>query len=317
MPTPRPEHPIYVPSWSRAEVATTPRVLERLGLPYRVVVEADQHAAYARHYPPERLLVLDPHYQETYDALGDFPGQQLGPGPVRNFCWDHAIAGGHEWFWTMDDNIRAFYRFHRNERVAVSDGAIFAAMEDFAGRYANVGMAGPQYAMFMPSRLKMAPFLVNRRIFSCQLHRCAVSQRYRGRYNDDAILSLDLLKAGWNTILFYAFLQGKAPTQTVPGGCHQAFYDEEGTLPKSQMLVQAHPDVARLAYRYGRWHHEVDWERFRRPLVRRPDWTPPADNPYRFRRVKLDRSAMVLPTTPWDTPAPAAAGGVDEARLLP
>lgn len=301
---PRPRSPIYVPSWGRAEYATTPRVLDRLGVPWRMVVEADQLDAYARHYPADRLLVLDPAYQRDYDALGDFPGQQLGPGPVRNFCWDHAIAEGHEWFWTMDDNIRGFLRFHRNERVSVTDGAIFAAMEDFCARYPNIAMAGPQYAMFMPSRAKMPPFLVNRRIMSCQLHRCAAPQRYRGRYNDDVILSLDMLKAGWSTILFYAFLQLKAPTQTVPGGCYEAFYAVEGTLPKSQMLVQAHPDVTRIVWRYGRWHHHVDWERFTHPLIRDPSWAPPEVNPYAFRRVKLDRSALVLPTTPWETPPP-------------
>jgi TET-Associated Glycosyltransferase len=301
---PRPEHPIYVPSWSRADHATTPRVLDNLGLDYQLVVEADQLAAYRRHYPPGRLLVLDPAYQRDYEALGDFAGQQLGPGPVRNFCWDHAKAAGAPWFWTMDDNITAFFRLTANQRVAVTDGAMFAAMEDFSARYTNVAMAGPQYAMFAPSRAKMPPFLVNGRIFSCQLHRTDVPLRYRGRYNDDAILSLDLLKAGWCTVLFYAFLQRKAPTQTVPGGCHEAFYAVEGTLPKSQMLVRAHPDVARIVWRYGRWHHQVDWQRFTHPLVRDPAWQPPAVNPYRFRRVKLDRSALVLPTTPWGTPAP-------------
>jgi hypothetical protein len=40
-------------------------------------------------------------------------------------------------------------------------------------------------------------------------------------------------------VQFYAFLQYKLTTQTLKGGNTEAFYAEEGTLPKSKMLVQA------------------------------------------------------------------------------
>jgi hypothetical protein len=298
---PTPRSPVYIPSWSRADVALTPTALDRIGVPYQIVVQADQWDAYAARYPARNLLVLDPAYQRDYEALGDFPGQQLGPGPVRNFAWDHAKAAGHDWFWTMDDNIRGFFRFHRNQRLPVADGAIFAAMEDFCARYANVAMAGPQYLMFQPSRNPMAPFALNTRVFSCQLHRTDLPFRYRGRYNDDAILTLDILKAGWCTVSFYAFLQWKLPTQTIPGGCHEAFYAAEGTRPKSEMLLRAHPDCVRMVWRYGRWHHHIDFSRFAgNRLVRRPDWTPPPVNPYQFARVELPPKFHFR-----DQPAPA------------
>lgn len=293
-----PRYPIYIPSWSRADVATTPAVLNQIGVSYRIVVQADQWDAYAERYPSDRLLVLDPSYQETYDACGEFPGQQLGPGPVRNFAWDHAKAEGHDWFWTMDDNIRYFARWHQNERVIVADGAIFYAMEDFCGRYTNIAMAGPNYRFFAKPRQKLPPFILNTRIFSCQLHRTDLPFRYRGRYNDDALLSIDILKAGWCTVQFNAFLQEKATTQTVPGGCNGAFYATEGTLPKSQMLVREHPDVARLTWRFGRWHHYVDYSGFQQRLIRRLDWQPPTENPYRFRKVQRSEvGALRSPTS--------------------
>jgi hypothetical protein len=47
---------------------------------------------------------------------------------------------------------------------------------------------------------------------------------------------------------------------------------------------------------------------FKHPLIRRPDWQPPAENPYRLERVKLDRSAIIMPNTPRDEEAPAHAG---------
>jgi len=280
-----PRFPLYIPSKSRADVALTPRALDRMGVPYRIVVEEQQREAYAEHFPPEKLLVLDPAYLRDYDTCDDLGDtKSKGPGAARNFIWDHAVAEGHAWHWVMDDNISLFARLHQNRRIPVADGTCFHAMETFCLRYVNVAMAGPHYWMFAPSRAKHPPFEIGTRIYSCNLIRNDVPFRWRGRYNEDTDLSLRMLKAGWQTVQFFAFLQYKVPTQMIRGGNTEAFYAHEGTLPKSQMLVDLHPDVARLAWRFGRWHHHVDYSQFKRiPLIKRDDYVPAAGNPYRFR----------------------------------
>jgi len=78
-----------------------------------------------------------------------------------------------------------------------------------------------------------------------------------------------MLKDYWCTVLFNAFLQGKTPTQQVRGGNTDDFYIKEGTLPKSQMQVKLHPDVSRLTWRFGRWHHYVDYSLFKRQHLKR------------------------------------------------
>src|SRR5215216_4066953 len=101
--TRNPVHPVYIPSKSRAAIATTPRALDRLGVPYRLVVEEQQHAEYRDHFPASKLLILDPCYQETYDTFDDLGREKsLGPGPARNFAWDHAASEGATWHWVMD-----------------------------------------------------------------------------------------------------------------------------------------------------------------------------------------------------------------------
>jgi hypothetical protein len=172
----------------------------------------------------------------------------------------------------MDDNIRVFARLNDNAKVYVSDGTIFRCMEDFVGRYSNVAMAGPNYWMFAKRKQTLPPFILNTRIYSCNLIRNDLPFRWRGRYNEDTDLSLRMLKAGWCTVQFNAFLQYKSPTQSVRGGNMADFYAVEGTLPKSQMLVDMHPDVARLTWKFKRAHHEVDYKPFRRNrLIRRPN----------------------------------------------
>lgn len=285
---PLPRFPLYIPSKSRADTALTPRFLDSIGVPYRIVVEEQQYEAYNQHFEKHKLLVLDPAYQrdyETCDDLGDTKSK--GPGPARNFIWDHSISEGHAWHWVMDDNIELFARLHKNQRIPVGDGTIFHAMEEFCLRYTNIGMAGPQYWMFAPSRAPLPPFVTGTRIYSCNLIRNDLPYRWRGRYNEDTILSLDMLKAGWNTVQFNAFLQYKVTTQTLGGGNTEAFYAEEGTLPKSQMLVDVHPDVSRVVWKFRRWHHYVDYTPFKDlGLKRRPDLEIPAENPYKLRLVE-------------------------------
>lgn len=280
-----PRFPIYVVSKSRADNCMTARFLDAIGVPCRIVVEGSQRAAYAEHFPDEKLLTLPPSFQRDYDTFDDLgASKSLGPGPARNFAWAHSIEEGADWHWVMDDNIRLFARLHENERIPVADGWIFNAMETFCLRYSNVGMAGPQYWMFAPSRKRMPPFVTGTRIYSCNLIRNDLPMRWRGRYNEDTDLSLRMLKAGWATVQFNAFLQHKTPTQKTRGGNTEAFYEREGTLPKSQMLVRMHPDVARLMWRYERWHHYVDYSRWlRMPLVRRDDAPPEPE--IRLRRV--------------------------------
>jgi len=245
-------------------------------LPFYAIIEKQEYKAYEAFVDKRRLLVLDPKYQQRYDTCDQVAADKSkGPGPARNFAWDHAIANGYAWHWVMDDNIKGFYRLNRHRKFQVRDGTIFRVMEDFCLRYENVAMAGPAYIFFTKRKQKLNPIIMNTRIYSCSLIRNDVPFRWRGRYNEDTDLSLRMLKARWCTIQFNAFLQDKSATQTVKGGCNADFYEKEGTLPKSVLLVQMHPDVAELKYRWNRPHHLVHYSIFRHNrLIRKKDASP-------------------------------------------
>jgi hypothetical protein len=268
-----PHYPLYIVSKGRWDSRLTSKALERMRVPYRIVVEAQEYDQYAAVIDPKKVLVLDPAYQRAYDSCDDLgDSKSKGPGPARNFVWDHAIAQGYAWHWVMDDNISCFYRLYQNVKIRLADGVGFRCMEDFVARYENVAMAGPNYNAFAKQKQPLPPFILNTRIYSCNLIRNDAPFRWRARYNEDTDLSLRMLKDGWCTVQFNAFLQSKIRTQILSGGNTAEFYAKEGTLPKSQMLVNLHPDVTRLVWKFGRWHHHVDYRRFRRNrLRRRPD----------------------------------------------
>lgn len=259
-----PKYPIYIVSKGRWVTRLTSKSLESMNVPYKIIVEEQELDQYASVIDREKILILPRRYLDEYDTFDDLGYTKgKGPGAARNFAWDNAIELGHKWHWVMDDNIASFNRLNRNLMCKVMFGGIFAAAEDFVERYENVAVSGFNYDFFAKAKEPLPPFVLNTRIYSCLLIRNDIPYRWRGRYNEDTDLSLRVLKDGWCTIQFNAFLQEKATTQTLKGGNTAEFYEKEGTLPKSKMLEDMHPDVAKVVWKFGRWHHQVDYRKFK------------------------------------------------------
>jgi hypothetical protein len=275
-----PRYPVYIISKGRHESRLTVKSLEEIGVPYRIVVEPQEYDLYASVINPDNILVL--------------PFSNLGRGsiPARNWVWEHSIEEGHERHWILDDNIRHFYRMNRGERLRVKTGAGFRAIEDWTDRYENVALSGMQYQTFgvrAPTDACRKPFLLNTRIYSCILIKNDIPFRWRGRYNEDTDLSLCVLKAGWCTALFYAFLCGKTATMTMKGGNTEDLYKQQakydGRLEMARHLQAQHPDVVRVDKRWGRWQHVVDYRPFARNRLRRKPDVPVANGPNEYGMV--------------------------------
>jgi hypothetical protein len=259
-----PQFPIYVISKGRAESRLTSKAFEAMGVPYRIVIEQQEFDQYAAVIDESKIIVLDESYKQKFDTCDDLDDTKTkGSGPARNFVWDHAVAEGHAWHWIVDDNIKEFWRLNNNLKIKVSDGTIFRCMEDFCLRYENVALAGPNYHFFAKRKQLIPPFVANTRVYSCILIRNDIPYRWRCRYNEDVDLSLRVLKGGWCTVQFNAFLQGKAQTQSMRGGNTDELY-KDGTLEKSQMIARLHPDCARVLWRFGRPHHYVNYRAFQK-----------------------------------------------------
>jgi hypothetical protein len=251
-----PTQPVYIVSKGRHESMHTSRSLNRMGVDHYIAIEPQDEENYEN--------ALDEFGLRDHVTLLILPFSNHGDGPgrARNWCWDHSIANDFIGHWVLDDNISDFYRLHKNKRIRVESGVIFKIAEDFIDRYENIPVSGFNYRFFVPPDSDRPPFLFNTRIYSCLYILNDCKHRWRGRYNEDTDLSLNVMKDGDVTCQFNIFLQGKDKTQTVKGGNSAEFYDAEGTMNKSQMLVDMHPDVCRLSWKYGRWHHHVDYSGF-------------------------------------------------------
>lgn len=246
-------YPVYIISKDRPSRCITARSLDRMGIKYMVVIEPHQRKEY-ENYIDGSLLV-------------DLPFKNLGQGsiPARNWVWEDSLKSGWKRHWILDDNIEAFNRLNRNDKLEVRCDATFRACEDFTDRFSNVGMSGMNYHSFCKATDAVPPYYLNTRIYSCTLIRNDLPFRWRGKFNEDTDLSLRVLKSGECTILFNAFLCGKVTSMRMKGGNTESVYgDTDNRREFAESLVSQHPDVVKLTRKFGRFHHQVNYKPFKR-----------------------------------------------------
>lgn len=247
----QPTYPVYIVSKGRWDTRLTSRSMERMCMPYHIVIEPQEYDQYASVIDEKKILVL------PFSNLG------MGSTPARNWIWDHSMSIGAKKHWIVDDNIENFHRQNRNMKPIVTSGTIFKIAEDFIDRYDNVPVSGFNYYSFCFNENKMPPFVLNTKVYSTLLIDNSLKHRWILKYNEDVDLCLRVLKDGMCTIQFNAFLAGKKTTMKVPGGNTDELY-ANGTLEKAQVLEKAHPDVVKTVWKFNRWHHQVDYKPFRK-----------------------------------------------------
>lgn len=254
-----PKYPVYVISKGRSDVCLTAKFFMRDKVPFFLVVEPQEFDDYARFFPKEIIITL------PFSNLG------LGSIPARNWVWQHAKASGAERHWIWDDNISATLYFWRGRRVPCNANLAITEVEKFTDRYENIAIAGMNYESFTFDAKK--PFVRNCHVYSNLLIKNDLPIEWRGRYNEDTDLSLQVLVAGWTTVLFNAFMIRKMRTMTMKGGNTDQLYAGDGRLEMSRSLERTWPYVVETKRKFLRPQHHVRkaWQQFDTPFIRRSD----------------------------------------------
>lgn len=252
-----PRYPVYIPSKGRADRCLTARFLVQDGVPFKIVVEHTEYDEYAAIHGEDKLLAL------PFADLG------LGAVPARNWIKDHAIEHGHERHWQLDDNMNGVRRrIWNGKRVPCSSGVAFAVVEDFTDRYQNIALTGLNYHFFLKAGGDLPPIYKNCRIYSCTLVNNAIPYRWRGHYNDDTDMCLQVLSGGWCTVLVNAFMVVKINTMAMKGGMTPKYLGD-GRLKMARSLERVWPGVVDIHRRFQRPQHRVKnhWRYFDTPLI--------------------------------------------------
>lgn len=255
-----------------------------MGVDYHIVIEPQEYDDYTKHISKNKILVM--------------PEGNLGQGsiPARNFVWEHSLSLGANRHWILDDNIRKFSRVNRNKMYEARTGAIFRITEDFVDRYENVALAGFQYDFFTRMCDPLPAYILNTRIYSCLLIKNDIPYRWRGKYNEDTDLSIRVLKDGWCTILTHIFVQHKQKTMSMKGGNTDELYAGDGRLKMAESLVEQHPDVAKVIWRFNRPHHWVDYSQFKNNKLKLKDGLRFEDkvDEHGLVLVKVDKKGKII-----------------------
>ncbi len=197
--TNQPRFPVFVLTKGRWEKRMTVRLFESLGIPFRLVLEAQEADEYAKVVDPAKFLVV--------------PHRDQGLVTTQNWVWDRAAEEGHPYFWAIHDDIRSIYRVHRGGQIPV-DGTALYAMEEFVTRYDNVALAGMSFAMRVWPSMPNPPVAFNglipgnHRLVKTD-YRDRAGRPFRARDGhgwEDHDLCLRIVKDGGVTVRFNAFV---------------------------------------------------------------------------------------------------------------
>ena len=260
----KPRYPIYIPSKGRADNPLTAEMFDAGGVPFKLMVEPQERDAYAKRWGSKRVVVL--------------PENNRGLVYSRNACRDHSVSEGHKRHWQFDDDIRRLMRMMGTTRIACPPDVAIRAAEDFTDQFENVGLTSFNYWKLVPfsgpfGMSDYPPFMLNFRCYTCFLMKNDVDCRWRGRYNEDTDMTLQVLAEGLCTVLLNAFLIDTMATSSQSGG-QTDIYVADGRLEMARELERRWPGVVQVKRRFNRPQHVVNWKIFTTQLVRKKGAKP-------------------------------------------
>ena len=274
----RPKYPIYVISKGRFNSCLTVKFLIKDNVDFHLVVEPQEKDEYINRFGKERVYIL------PFSNLG------LGSIPARNWVWEHSKKLGFKRHWILDDNIRYILRKYQKKRIQCNANIALSIVENFTDRYENIAIAGLNYKMFVINH-DIPPFFQNVHVYSCMLILNELPNRWRGRYNEDTDLCLQVLSSGWCTVLFNAFMIDKMRTMSMKGGNSDQLYKADGRLRMARSLERQWPGVVETKRRFQRPQHVIknQWQKFDTPLIKRKDinWDDIKSTKYNIELVKI------------------------------
>ncbi len=249
-------YPIYIPSRGRAGTATTPRLLEKWGLDYRIVVEKKEADEYEAFFPG-RVLSL--------------PGSDYGHVNVaRSFCKTNARLEGHAYHWQIDDDMTRIYQHAKGVRTSENVELVFRRIEKFVDLYQNVGLVGISSSNFLKNKVK--EYQVNTYAYGVMLVKSDAPYEYQPRVTD-LDYNLGLLFAGFCTVRFDCFAFSTPTMSSRPGGCTDLPREEfiKNTLKRWPDII---PGITKKGDAKGkvkvRLNTNAIWAKFKKQPILRP-----------------------------------------------
>lgn len=228
------KYPIYIPSKGRFEKNPTATMLMFEGIKFYLVVEPQDAKEYQ--YRFQDVLVM--------------PENNRGISYVRNFAKNHSIKNGHTHHWQIDDNIKSLMIRENGKNVRSRALGILEKVEFAMSKFSNIGGCGLKHHIFAFGATN--PVDINKQIYSCILVNNKVPCFWEEDIVEDTDFSLQILNAGYCTLLFNRLLIEKMTTGSMKGGNTEISYAADGRAVRSLGLQSKYPGYFKVTTQHGR-----------------------------------------------------------------
>lgn len=280
------DYNIYIPTHKRASTSYTFKELRRHGIEnVYMVIEANQYPAYKEAFGIEHLIIKNSHVrsEEIMDSMSSTQCSDSYRGAASIFLPLQILSRslGEKIYFTMDDDFMSFGIRQRKEALLPGEDPSYDKdkwlrasklnpedinfkefLSDMGEVYTKVRnrgmMALEKYGLCYAQ--PFSHYVKGTRAYSCYLTSNDRQLDHYSRQNDDIITSLETSKAGYVHIVHESISYASEDTQnSKDGGGMDQVYHRFGTTDKFMCLGRAHPQYARMTFKYNRIHHTADF----------------------------------------------------------
>lgn len=205
------------------------RYTDKLGTTHKILTEMKIH-----HYlfcEEKEFYLYDDWIDKEYCVLmtgPNFSERNEGGQHMRNHIIEYWFNEGEEYIWMLDDNISEYQRLNMGKKIKIKSKEIFTSIEHYISHFDNIGLCSHNIHSYVTGDGNRTCIVINEKHFSSLLINIQTGLRFRFKYNEDHILSIDNLCSGFQTICFNHILYNK-PTSGNQKGGNSGIYDSQGT----------------------------------------------------------------------------------------
>lgn len=143
---------------------------------------------------------------------------------IRNYILDYWKKQGEKFIWMLDDNIQFYSRLLYGVKIKIESKEIFTSVEHYVKHFDNVGVCSHNISCNITAGGIRNCLLVNEKCFTSLLINLETDIRFRFKYNEDHIFTIDNINKGYNSLCFNHIIYNKKTSGTEKGG-NSKIYD--------------------------------------------------------------------------------------------
>lgn len=216
-PNTKTKYPIAIVSYGRSnKFGRTHKTLTAMKVHHYLFVEPDQHEEYYKWY--------DPTYCQLMMGGENYHTRQMGSTPMRNYILDYFKEMCQDKCWLLDDNIKQYNRLHHGTKNPIESSVVFTHVENYVDQYENVGIASHNFNPDVRENDCRTCLVLNGKQFSSLLIPLDNDIRFRYKYNEDHLISMEYINKGYCNLCFNSICYDKNTSGNDKGGNAQSIY---------------------------------------------------------------------------------------------